>query len=349
MRATIKDIAERVGVSKSLVSMYLNNHPLSSRIAERTKKKIDEAVREMNYQPSVTARALKNGKSKTIGLVIARISGIYSSFYTQSLMYEALKYNYQLLVSLTRFNQEEEKQCLANLISRQTDGTIYTPHLILDERIRKLLAGYPILFANVVFPEYNSCTMNSRQSLFQAFSEFKKNGYKRVTALFMVPEDQWIATAQKFCRELQLDFSPLIYFQKSIGEIYHELIMQKSDGVISISSIVPNKIISYCIQNKIREIPRFIYSYTLPNDFIDHESILGVTVNPFKQQVQMRMARIIEMIEHPETEVQHLTIPGRFLNRAELCEYYREQTADPYYQTIIEEREYFLTRKGYEQ
>ena len=80
MRATIKDIAERVGVSKSLVSMYLNNHPLASRIAERTKGKIDEAVREMNYQPSVTARALKNGKSRTIGLVIAEISGIYSSF-----------------------------------------------------------------------------------------------------------------------------------------------------------------------------------------------------------------------------------------------------------------------------
>ena len=47
MRATIKDIAERVGVSKSLVSMYLNNHPLSARIAEKTKKRIREAVQEM--------------------------------------------------------------------------------------------------------------------------------------------------------------------------------------------------------------------------------------------------------------------------------------------------------------
>ncbi len=58
MRTRIKDIAERVGVSTALVSMYLNDHPLA-RMSEDTKRKIDEAVREMNYQPSATARSLK--------------------------------------------------------------------------------------------------------------------------------------------------------------------------------------------------------------------------------------------------------------------------------------------------
>ena len=206
MRATIKDIAERVGVSKSLVSMYLNNHPLSARIAEKTKEKIDEAVREMNYQPSVTARTLKNGKSRTIGLVIAEISGIYSSFYAQSLLNEALKYNYQLLISLTRFNQEEEQKCLANLINRQTDGSIYTPCLIPDERTRKLLAGYPILLSNIVLPEYNSYTLEYIPSFQQVFSDLKKAGYRRICGLFMSQADTWTILSQKFCREFQMEF-----------------------------------------------------------------------------------------------------------------------------------------------
>ena len=64
MRATIKDIAKRVGVSNSLVSLYLNNRPLAARIAESTKRKIDEAVKELNYKPSATAVALKKGKSR---------------------------------------------------------------------------------------------------------------------------------------------------------------------------------------------------------------------------------------------------------------------------------------------
>ena len=277
MRATIKDIAERVGVSKSLVSMYLNNHPLASRIAERTKKKIDEAVREMNYQPSVTARALKNGKSKTIGLVIAEISGIYSSFYTQSLMYEALKYNYQLLVSLTRFNQEEEKQCLINLINRQTDGTIYTPCLIPGERTRKLLTGYPILLANVVLPEYNSYTLEIRSALHRAFFDLKRAGIKRICGIsWTLNGDDWILHLSQLCHEFGMTFFQIVYSKYPIQEIHRKFVNEKVDCILCGTSTIPKKIINYYQQNGIRGIPQFLYSYTLPNDFIDHEAVFGV-------------------------------------------------------------------------
>lgn len=347
MRATIKDIAERVGVSKSLVSMYLNNHPLSARIAEKTKKRIEEAVREMNYQPSQTARTLKNGKSKTIGLVITEISGIYTSFYTQSLMYEALKYNYQLLISLTRFNQEEEKKCLANLINRQTDGTIYCLQLIPDERIRNLLSGYPILLSNNILPEYNTFTLEQDSALLQALLQIKRVGGRRVCGLFMTSTDHWNSFSRKICGELGMEFSSVQFYQKSAEEIYRQLVSTRSDFVLCGSSIIPNRLILYCQENGIRELPGFVYSYTLPNDFIDHDSVFGVIVNPFKPQVKERMARIIEMIADPETGVQHLTIPSRFLNSKELRDYYQEQAEDPYYQTIIEERGYVLNRKGY--
>ena len=119
MRVRIKDVAERAGVSTTMVSLYLNHHPLSARMAEKTKQRIDEAVRELNYQPSATARSLKKGKSKTLGLVIGEIAGVNSSFYSQMLLEEAEKYDYQLLISLTRYSREQELKCLQNLFSRQ--------------------------------------------------------------------------------------------------------------------------------------------------------------------------------------------------------------------------------------
>ena len=129
MRVRIKDVAERAGVSTTMVSLYLNHHPLSARMAEKTKQRIDEAVRELNYQPSATARSLKKGKSKTLGLVIGEIAGVYSSFYSQMLLEEAEKYDYQLLISLTRYSREQELKCLQNLFSRQADGILCTLYL----------------------------------------------------------------------------------------------------------------------------------------------------------------------------------------------------------------------------
>ena len=46
MKVTIKDIARHVHVSKTLVSLYLNSHPLSAKISPKTKARIDDAVRE---------------------------------------------------------------------------------------------------------------------------------------------------------------------------------------------------------------------------------------------------------------------------------------------------------------
>ena len=57
MKATLKDIAARVGVTSQLVSFYLN-HPETTRVARETREKIDAAVKELNYRPNSVARAL---------------------------------------------------------------------------------------------------------------------------------------------------------------------------------------------------------------------------------------------------------------------------------------------------
>ena len=50
MRATLNDVAKAANVSASLVSMHLNGHPLAKRIAEETKRRIDEAVRRLEVE-----------------------------------------------------------------------------------------------------------------------------------------------------------------------------------------------------------------------------------------------------------------------------------------------------------
>ena len=67
MKATIKDVAKYAGVSVATVSRYLNHSPL---IAEASVEKVRQAIEALDYQPSMMARGLLHGNSKTIALAI---------------------------------------------------------------------------------------------------------------------------------------------------------------------------------------------------------------------------------------------------------------------------------------
>ena len=65
-RATIRDVAQRAGVSLATVSRALNDSPL---VNEETKQRIVEAAGELDFAPSLSARRLSLGKTQTITVV----------------------------------------------------------------------------------------------------------------------------------------------------------------------------------------------------------------------------------------------------------------------------------------
>lgn len=67
MKITIKEVAEQANVSPSTVSRVLSN---SSQISEKTKERVREVIRELNYKPNAFARSLANRKSRIIGVVL---------------------------------------------------------------------------------------------------------------------------------------------------------------------------------------------------------------------------------------------------------------------------------------
>lgn len=75
---TIKEVAKHAGVSIATVSRYLNN---PSSLKGENRKKVEAAVKELNYQPLVYARRLAGGKLNTFGLIIPGYEGIFYSFY----------------------------------------------------------------------------------------------------------------------------------------------------------------------------------------------------------------------------------------------------------------------------
>jgi LacI family transcriptional regulator len=66
-RATIKDVAALVDVSYQTVSRVINDSP---NVSEPTRKKVNQAILELNYRPSLAARSLPGQRSFVIGFIV---------------------------------------------------------------------------------------------------------------------------------------------------------------------------------------------------------------------------------------------------------------------------------------
>ncbi len=85
MGASLKDIAERVGISAASVSIYLNN-PDTNRVSAGTKDKIDKAAVLLNYRRNLFASSLSRHESRVIGIIIPTNIPLFQNGYTNTLL-----------------------------------------------------------------------------------------------------------------------------------------------------------------------------------------------------------------------------------------------------------------------
>lgn len=116
---TIVDIAEELGLSVSTVSRALNDHP---NISVKTKEKVRKMARKLGYRPNAMAAGLRNNKSKTIGLIIPRISMFFPAAITTVVQNKLQEYGYHLIICQSNDSLEQEQQLANTLYSARVDG-----------------------------------------------------------------------------------------------------------------------------------------------------------------------------------------------------------------------------------
>ncbi len=71
--ARIKDVAELAGVNRSTVSRIINGE--GGKFREETRKKVEQAMAQLNYRPSAIARSLATSSSNMVGLLVTYYTG----------------------------------------------------------------------------------------------------------------------------------------------------------------------------------------------------------------------------------------------------------------------------------
>ena len=118
-RPTLLDVAKRANVSKSTVSLVLNQ---SERIPAPTAARVWQAVRELNYVPSRTARALKSGRSSMLGLIVSDITNPYFAELTRTVSAAAATAGYDLVTLDTNYDPAMLAVHLDHLHTHRIDG-----------------------------------------------------------------------------------------------------------------------------------------------------------------------------------------------------------------------------------
>ncbi len=133
MTVTLKDIAERAGVTSATVSMVINNKP---NISENTRKKVLKIAKELNYYPNVIARGLATKKSNSIGVIVPNLASSFVVRVLQGIKSTNRDIEYTVQLFDTVGQKETETQLFQRLArERRIDGVILISSTVTDEEL----------------------------------------------------------------------------------------------------------------------------------------------------------------------------------------------------------------------
>lgn len=187
---TLKEIAQKAGVSVATVSRALN-YP--EKLDPETLSKINEIIKSTNYIPNRVAQRLRSKKlpRKVAGVILADIQ---NPFYIDVLRgIEEVAYSFGFTLFIGEFSQEREKEkmYLEKMKSELVDGLIISPSSETDQDVIKLAkSGMPIVCVDRGLKGANVdvVVVDNKRGAFEAVEYLIQRGYRRIAYIGGLPE-----------------------------------------------------------------------------------------------------------------------------------------------------------------
>lgn len=182
-RVSIKDIAEKVGVSTALVSYVMNGLEKEKRVGAGVVERIREAARELNYTPNQIARSLRKGSTRTIGLIVTDIANPFFANMARVIEDEAGRLGYTVIFGSSDEDKDKMSRLLDTLIYRQVDGFIIVPAENSEIQVRNLVEKHiPVVMVDRYFEEIETSyvVLDNYEASYRAVDHLIRKGYRRI-------------------------------------------------------------------------------------------------------------------------------------------------------------------------
>lgn len=124
MSSTMHDVAKLAGVSFKTVSNVINHHP---HVSDATRSRVQAAIDQLGYQPNLSARSLRSGRSNVIGLAVPELSLAYFAQLADEVIQAAEKRGQVVLIEQTGGDRDKELAVLRSPRLQLTDGLLFSP------------------------------------------------------------------------------------------------------------------------------------------------------------------------------------------------------------------------------
>jgi LacI family transcriptional regulator len=123
-RVRLRDVAVAADTSAKTASRVINGDP---RVAAETRARVEQAVRDLGYQPDPLARSLRRGTDDTIGVVIDSVADPFFASVTGEIERLALERGITVFIASTNREPDRERSVLEGLAQRRVAGLIVAP------------------------------------------------------------------------------------------------------------------------------------------------------------------------------------------------------------------------------
>lgn len=180
--ASIYDVARESGVSVFTVSSVVNH---KSHVGEKLRKRVEAAIRKLNYRPNLIARSLANQRTHTIGMIVPDIANPFFPMVVRGAEDATQLHGYNLLLCNSDDSLAKEERSVELLLSKRVDGILLTKAAedfrpSLTQMIKEV--NIPFVLVMRTYPKLtkDAVITDDYQGAYDAVSHLARSGRRRI-------------------------------------------------------------------------------------------------------------------------------------------------------------------------
>ncbi|SNY24165.1 LacI family DNA-binding transcriptional regulator [Paractinoplanes atraurantiacus] len=178
-RPKMVDVGRLAGVSAQTVSRFYTG---KGYVGAETRRRIEAAIAQLNYQFNGSARSLRVNATRTVGVLTTgpSVHGIWSIL--QGLNEAAHDAGYALFTSWVEFDPAEVHEALDRFLSARVDGIlISSPHPGIEDTLQRVWETVPVvILSGHAWPHADSATVDSYEAALLATRHLTELGHRRI-------------------------------------------------------------------------------------------------------------------------------------------------------------------------